>query len=314
MQRQRQELLNEFYEEALDNGCNELAEELIRLGANYHKRERKETTSLMEAAKCGDLEKVKELSKDDVNLIDEDEKTALMHASEKGQLNVVSYLLKKKANILMKDNDGDHALKLAAENGHLEVVNVLLKEISTTESGTWPLVGALEIAISEKHTEIANVIAEKLNFASIKSLENAVNNNDIEMAKKIIPKVRSTLDSPVGFNGHYTLVGLAAEAGFLEMSKILLDSGASVNKQYQYGATPLYLAAENGHFEIVNMLLDEYGADPNLYDSGSLIQCTPLMKAAENNHYKIVKALSEKNANLNYFSTGVRKTALMCGS
>lgn len=307
MQKQRQELLNEFYEEALDNGCNELAEELIGLGANYHKKESDETIELMRAAKCGNLEKVKELSKDDVNLIDEDGKTALMHASENGHLNVVSYLLKKKANILMKDAKGNHALKLAAKNGHIEVLNALLKEISIT---TWPLLDALEIAIREKHTEIANVIANKLEFVSNKALEYAVENNDIEMVKKLIPKVK-TLDFPAGYDDRNTVLGIAAKNGFFKIAKALLEAGASVDKHYQYGAAPLFLAAEGGHLKIVNMLLDEYGANPNLYESSSLIEKTPLMIAAEKNHYKIVKALAQKGANLNAYSNGVRKTALM---
>ncbi|MBQ6992596.1 MAG: ankyrin repeat domain-containing protein [Clostridia bacterium] len=308
---QRQELLNQFYSKALSNGCNELAEELIGLGANYHKRESEETVALMEAAKSGYLEKVKRLSKDDVNLVDEHNKTALMHASENGYLTIVSYLLEKKADVLIRSEWGEHALKLAAAKGHIKVVKKLLKEIATNYSGVmWPLNDALEAAIEGKCEAISKEIAENLKSVSIESLEAAVENNNIEMAKKLIPKVRN-LDCPVGFNGHYTLLGIAAQNGFLEMSKILLDEGASVDMQHQYGATPLFLAAENGHLEVVNMLLDEYNANPNLYDGGSIIRYTPLMKAAQNNHYEVVRALANKNADLNAFSTGVRKTALM---
>lgn len=261
---QRQELLNRFYQEAESNGCKKLAEELIALGANYHKRKGDTTIALMNAAKSGDLETVKKLSTSDVNLVDEDNKTALMHASENGQLDVVKYLLNQKADVFMKAGyDDDHALKLAAENGHLEVVNELLVKISN-KKGTWPLTEALEEAIRKGHTDIAYTLAEKLQTVSCKSIENAVIKNDIDMVKKLIPKVNN-LDFPAGFNDHYTLLGLAAEEGFIEILKILLENGADVEKYYQYGAPPLFLAAENGHLEIVDLLLSRLSLDKRTF-------------------------------------------------
>lgn len=308
---QRQELLNQFYSEALFNGCKKLAKELIQLGANYHKRKSEATVALMEAAKNGDFIKVKQLSANDVNLVDDKNKTALMYASEEGHLSIVKYLLKKKADVLMKSTNGDHALKLASSNGHTEVADELINEICTNYKGVmWPLQDALEEAIRKKHKEISNKIAEKLETVSSKALEHAVENNDIEMAEKLIPKVRS-INCPVGFNGHYTYAGIAAKHGFCKMCKMLLDAGVRVDEFYQYGAAPLYLASEEGHLDVVNMLLDEYDADPNLYDSGTIIQYTPIMRAAENNHSKVVRALANKKADINAYSHGVCKTALM---
>ena len=307
---QRQELLNKFYQEAESNGCKELAKELIALGANYHKREGESTIALMDAAKSGDIEAVKKLSKEDVNLVDNNYKTALMHASENGQLDVVKYLLKQKADIYIKAGDSEHhALKLAAKNGHLEVVKELLVKISN-QKATWPITEALEDAIDEGHTDIANTLEEKLEVVSCGAIENAVIKNDIEMVKKLVPKVNN-LDFSAGYNYHYTLLGLAANEGFIEILEILLENGASVEKYYQYGATPLFFAAENGHTNIVDLLLNKYGANPNVYASNSLIQHTPLTAAAKNNHSEIVKMLAEKGANLNAFSTGSRNTALM---
>jgi len=310
MRMQRLELLNKFYQEAELNGCKELAKELITLGANYHKRKGDSTIALMNAAKSGDLETVKRLSKEDVNLIDEYNKTALMHASENGQLDVVKYLLSQKADVFMKAGYFEHhALKLAAEKGHLEVAKELLVKISSKKV-FWPISEALEVAIANGHTKIANMLEEKLETVSCEAIQNAVDNNDIEMVKKLISKIKN-LDFPTGFNGHYTLLGLAAKAGFIEIVEILLENGASVEKSYQYGASPLFFAAENGHTEIVDLLLNKYGAHPNVYESDAIIQHTPLTAAAQNNHPEIVKMLAEKGADLNAFSTGVRETALM---
>lgn len=310
MQMQRLELLNRFYRESKLNGCNELANELINLGANYHKRKGDSTIALMNAAKSGDLEEVKKLSKEDVNLVDEYDKTALMYASNNGQLEIVKYLLSQNADAFIRAGGwGYHALKLAAEEGHLEVVKELLVKILNKKT-LWPISEALETAISNGHTEIANMLEEKLETVSGEAIKNAVDNNDIEMVKKLIPKI-GNLDFPTGFNGHYTLVGLAAKEGSIEILEILLENGASVEKNYQYGATPLFYAAEQGHTKIVDLLLNKYGANPNVYESDALIQHTPLTVAAQNNHYEIVRMLAEKGADLNAFSTGVRQTALM---
>ena len=53
------------------------------------------------------------------------------------------------------------------------------------------------------------------------------------------------------------------------MAKVLLMAGSNVNDQsgqYCCGVTPLHDAAENGHLEVVKLLLS-YGASINLKDS-----------------------------------------------
>ena len=61
-----------------------------------------------------------------------------------------------------------------------------------------------------------------------------------------------------------TPLHLASEAGHTEVVRILLENGGSVNAQDQMnGETPLHLACEAGFSDIVQLLLD-HGADTTI--------------------------------------------------
>ena len=82
-----------------------------------------------------------------------------------------------------------------------------------------------------------------------------------------------------------------AKVGDLKMSQALLRiKGINVNKLNAEGVTPLYVAFQNKHTEIVKVLL-EHGGDVNKACNG----VTPLYSAALNGHTDIVKVLLEIN-------------------
>ena len=70
----------------------------------------------------------------------------------------------------------------------------------------------------------------------------------------------------------------AADEGHVEVVRLLLESGADINTQEDYGngATALMEAAGNGHVEVVRLLL-ENGADTNTQNNSGR---TVLMYAA----------------------------------
>ena len=75
----------------------------------------------------------------------------------------------------------------------------------------------------------------------------------------------------------YVALHWACQEGHLECVKALLGAGADINKQGNYGQTPLMLAALNGQIEVVRELLKR-GAKKELknkyghtaYDMGSM--------------------------------------------
>eukprot|EP00058_Branchiostoma_floridae_P015539 XP_002601027.1 hypothetical protein BRAFLDRAFT_96937 [Branchiostoma floridae] len=86
----------------------------------------------------------------------------------------------------------------------------------------------------------------------------------------------------------------AVTRGDLDMMKLLLRKGASVNKRMNEvdEFTPLHLAAHQGKTEVVELLV-YHGATLDVLDS---LDNTPLMAAAYNNHVDTVRRLIELGA------------------
>ena len=91
------------------------------------------------------------------------------------------------------------------------------------------------------------------------------------------------------------LLFACAGLGIPQAAKMLLDKQADVNIQNVEGVTPLYMACNKGHNDIVKMLLDKQ-ADINIHNvEGG----TPLFMACHKGHKDIVKMLMKKQANVN---------------
>ncbi|CAH0396015.1 unnamed protein product [Bemisia tabaci] len=84
-----------------------------------------------------------------------------------------------------------------------------------------------------------------------------------------------------------TLLHIAAEKGYVEVAKELLEAGADINMRTIDGRTSLFLAAEHGKDKIVNILLEKPNIDVNLHHNGR----TPLLVACEKGYTSVVKLL-----------------------
>jgi ankyrin repeat protein len=113
-----------------------------------------------------------------------------------------------------------------------------------------------------------------------------------------------------GGGGGLTALIFAAREGDLESARALLDAGAKVNQQSEYGWTPLLTAVNNRNYQLAKLLI-ERGADVNLANKG---QWTPLYLATDNrnieggdypvpkadmDHLEFIRLLLEKGANPN---------------
>ena len=94
-------------------------------------------------------------------------------------------------------------------------------------------------------------------------------------------------------NGGFTPLTWAAVKKNDKTVKLLLDSGADPNKVQENGLTPLYIAAFYGYDQIVKLLLD-FGADINKTNKYGK---TPLMMAAFYGYDQIVKLLLDATYN-----------------
>ena len=88
---------------------------------------------------------------------------------------------------------------------------------------------------------------------------------------------------------------LACDEGHVEVVALLLEKGAKVNTKDEDKNTPLHLACQKGHVGVVDLLLTN-GASVNAKDSD---KCTPLHRACLNDHKDLVVKLLEKGAKVN---------------
>src|SRR5450432_4140019 len=80
----------------------------------------------------------------------------------------------------------------------------------------------------------------------------------------------------------------AARAGDLAAVKAAVENGAAIETKTTYGQTPLYLAAMNGHEEVVHFLLDK-GASSDVQDT--FYKASMLGFVLERKHWEIAKLL-----------------------
>jgi ankyrin repeat protein len=113
-----------------------------------------------------------------------------------------------------------------------------------------------------------------------------------------------------GGGGGLTPLIFAAREGDIESARALLDAGANVNQQSEYGWSPLLTAVNNRNYQLAKLLI-ERGADVNLANKGLW---TPLYLATDNrnieggdypvpradmDHLELIRLLLEKGANPN---------------
>ena len=87
----------------------------------------------------------------------------------------------------------------------------------------------------------------------------------------------------------------AAQDGYVDVVRLLLDRGAEVNGKTIGGWTPIHYAAWYGHVDVATLLLGR-GAEVNVKDNAGL---TPIHYAAWYAHADVVRLLLDRGAEVN---------------
>ena len=113
------------------------------------------------AVKLNDQDAVRYfLKKVDVNAQDEEGKTALILASDRGYTEIVKLLLEAGANVNLQDSHGNTALMWASSKGHIEVVRLLLESGAKVDLQNKDGATALMWASGDGKKEIAKILLE----------------------------------------------------------------------------------------------------------------------------------------------------------
>ena len=94
-----------------------------------------------------------------------------------------------------------------------------------------------------------------------------------------------------------TALYTASQQGHSNIVQMLLNMGADMNAKSEEFAPALFIASEEGHTDIVTMLLNN-GADINVKSAANR-GGTAIIVASQNDRKEIVKVLLEKGANVN---------------
>jgi ankyrin repeat protein len=208
--------------------------------------------------------------------------TPLILAVNLGNTDVV----KKLVTIPGIDLDSKHegvgpAIWDAVSNGNLEMVKALKEAGADMDNVGGPNAASpLTVAIVKNHNSVARYLISRgvdVNLAGTDGgtpafIAAALGNLEI---LKLLEKAGAVLDTVAGAN-KVSAVALAAQDGFLKVVDFLISKGVDLDRQGLDGDSPVYLAAVNGHLDIVKALR-EAGADPNI-PSGP-IQLPPLTAA-----------------------------------
>ncbi|RLN82851.1 hypothetical protein BBJ28_00019344 [Nothophytophthora sp. Chile5] len=263
-----------------------------------------------EAARAGEIEKVKELVNRGENVnAKSNGGTAVMLASQNGHLEVVKYLVDAGADIEAVYDEGETALMQAAGKGHLDVVQYLVdagadKEAKSTNGWT-----ALIWSARRGHLDVVKYLVDSGADKGAKStygstaLMLTAGDGHLDVVRYLID---AGADKEAKNNDGETALLWATCYGELDVVQYLVDAGADKEAKNTQGNTALIWAALNGHLGVVQYLVDA-GADKESKNTGGI---TALMWAARHGKLDVVRCLVNAGADKEAKDTN-GKTALM---
>ncbi|KAF3850603.1 hypothetical protein F7725_012375 [Dissostichus mawsoni] len=277
-------------------GRKDVVEHLLQTGANVHARDDGGLIPLHNACSFGHAEVVSLLlcQGADPNARDNWNYTPLHEAAIKGKIDVCIVLLQHGADPNIRNTDGKSALDLADPSAKAVLTGEYKKdELLEAASGLVPL----HNACSYGHFEVTELLLKHgacvnaMDLWQFTPLHEAASKNRVEVCSLLLSHgADPTLlncHSKSAFKGH-SLLQAAREADMAKVKKtlaleiisfkhpqtnetalvteLLLRKGANINEKNKDFMTPLHVAAERAHNDILEVL-QKHGAKVNAVDT-----------------------------------------------
>ncbi|KAK3711756.1 hypothetical protein RRG08_036962 [Elysia crispata] len=266
---------------AAQGGKKQLVQLLLNFGVCISGRSKIGSLALVAAAKGGNLDIVKLLKGAPVNGRDSCGQTALMTAVEKSCCSdLILYLLNDcKANVNLQNNDGKTALMLAVEQWDFETIQLLFtgcgndndydcdEDIEDKKGQT-----ALDLAKMNGSADLLNVFSDSRK-KRMSPLSMAAGMNNLNLVQRLLDIYPSCIEgmpfgkTPLiaamhGLESNQIVWTGKIRCSF-ELMDCLLEAGVDVNDIHSCERTPLMFAASVGSLRAVQMLLS-HGASVNI--------------------------------------------------
>jgi ankyrin repeat protein len=198
------------------------------------------------------------------------------------------------------DDSIEKPLHFAAQFGLSDEVGVLLAE---DPESSRDIVSTLEIASRQGYPLIVNQLVSQVDDGRsiITALLEPCRRGNNEVAEILISRLKQV--SPATKYPPELLCEVSRN-GHIDVIRRLLSSHVDINAKYQ-GKTALHFAAEQGHQEVVELLL-EYQADLNAFDDTS---STPLYHSIQSGYLYLAKYLLTRPGLIDY-ANAAGQTAL----
>ena len=211
-------------------------------------------------------------------------KTALVDAAEKGRIEIIKELLEKyDADLLIFNDQKCSALGLACWFRHVEVVSFLLNFASATLP-------------RDRFVEYLN----HRNDWGKTAFQDAAERGQLQMVKALLePQYRA--DYRIPNNNDVTPLQVSSWNGHADVAALILETASRdlapehfqkfLNHRNKWGKTALIDAAERNLADTITLLLDRYSADYSVVDNAGF---TALHYCAFRNHMPAVQTLLER--------------------
>jgi ankyrin repeat protein len=225
-----------------------------------------------EAARSGDIAKVRALIKDNPGLVssyDVTGDTPLHWAIVNDHKEVVELLLANKADVNARDNQGHGAtvLQMAALYGRLDIVKLLLAhhvDVNARDNDNPPGGTALHFAAQNGYAEIVQLlVASKAdvnatNFAGLTPLHLAAMGGHTPVVKLLLARKADVNAKDIRDRTPLHLSAVRTDAD-TDVAEVLLAQGAAVNAKDKEGQTPLKYADLSGNKKVAEFLRQHGG-------------------------------------------------------